>query len=110
MYINIFVIYSMANLHDISWGNRDTDSKKSQETRKNLEKFRALTLIVWIFFNAVYAYAIIYISRGSQKYYIMVMVVLVSGSVLMRIFVAIFHFFYDCFSKCLVFCCRRRKQ
>ena len=28
MYINIFIIYSMANLHDISWGNRDTDSKK----------------------------------------------------------------------------------
>jgi cellulose synthase/poly-beta-1,6-N-acetylglucosamine synthase-like glycosyltransferase len=95
MYINIFIIYSMANLHDISWGNRDTDSKKSIETRKNLEKFRALCLIVWIFVNAVYGYGIIYISRASQRFYILVLTILVSGTVLMKIGFAIIHFYYD---------------
>ena len=71
MYINIIIIYSMANLHDISWGNREVgDQKKSEETRKNLEQFRALYLIVWIFLNAVYGYAIIYINRSGQKNYI----------------------------------------
>lgn len=110
MYINIFIIYSMANLHDISWGNRDTDTKKSMETRKNLEKFRALCLIVWIFLNAVYGYGIIYISRDSQRYYILVLTILVSGTVLMKVSFAIIHFFYDCFSKCKIYCCEKKKK
>jgi chitin synthase len=110
MYINIFIIYSMANLHDISWGNRDTDSKKSMETKKNLEKFRALCLIVWIFLNAVYGYAIIYISRDSQRFYILVLTVLVSGTVIMKIVFAIIHFFYDCFTRCLIHCCKKEDK
>jgi hypothetical protein len=110
MYINIFIIYSMANLHDISWGNRDTDSKKSMETRKNLEKFRALCLIVWIFVNAVYGYGMIYISRASQRFYILVLTVLVSGTVLMKILFAVIHFYYDCFSKCKVYCCEKQRK
>jgi len=95
MYINIFIIYSMANLHDISWGNRDTDSKKSMETRKNLEKFRALCLIVWIFVNCLYGYAIIYISRDSQRFYILALGILVSGTVMTKIIFAFIHTFYD---------------
>lgn len=65
----------MANLHDISWGNRVTDDKRGEETRKNLEQFRALYLIVWIFINAVYGYAIIYITREGQEFYILVLTV-----------------------------------
>lgn len=65
----------MANLHDISWGNRATDNKKGEETRKNLEQFRATYLIVWIALNAVYGYAIIYITRTAQEYYILALVV-----------------------------------
>ena len=70
-YINIIIIYSMANLHDVSWGNRATDDKKGEETRKNLEQFRASYLIVWIFINAVYGYLIVYIERSGQKYFIL---------------------------------------
>lgn len=61
----------MANLHDISWGNRATDDKKGEETRKNLEQFRATYLIVWIALNAVYGYAIIYLTTSSQEYFIL---------------------------------------
>mmetsp|Transcript_14061 Transcript_14061/g.15710 ORF Transcript_14061/g.15710 Transcript_14061/m.15710 type:complete len:189 (-) Transcript_14061:109-675(-) len=100
MYINIFIIYSMANLHDVSWGSRDTDSKKGDETRKNLEKFRALSLIVWIFLNSAYAYGIIYISEDNGDIYIIVLTVLVSGSVILRLLMAIVHRFYDLYSQC----------
>ena len=110
MYINIFIIYSMANLHDISWGNRDTDHKKDIETRKNLEQFRALYLIIWIFINAVYGYAIIYINRGDQRFFILALTILVSLTILAKIGVAIFHTFYDCFSKCKIKCNKGRHE
>jgi hypothetical protein len=74
-YINIIIIYSMANLHDISWGYRETDDNKGEETRKNLEKFRALYLIRWIGTNAIYGYAIIYIQSENQKYFIFALTV-----------------------------------
>lgn len=70
-YVNIIIIYSMANLHDVSWGNRETDQKSAEDTRKNLEQFRALYLIVWVAINAVYGYGIIYITNTGQTYYIL---------------------------------------
>ena len=91
MYINVFIIYSMANLHDISWGNRETDSKKSMETKKNLEQFRALYLIVWISLNTVYGYAIIYITRNGQRMYILFLTIIICSTVLMKIVFAITH-------------------
>ena len=72
-YVNIIIIYSMANLHDISWGNRATDNKKGDETKKSLEQFRALYLIVWIAMNAIYGYGIIYLTDNSQSYYILIL-------------------------------------
>ena len=90
----------MANLHDISWGNREAgDQKKSEETRKNLEQFRALYLIVWIFLNAVYGYSIIYINRTGQKNYILALTILVSLTVLFKIGFTILFFIYHQYTK-----------
>ena len=96
MYINIFIIYSMSNLHDISWGNRETDSRKSMETKKNLEQFRALYLIVWLTINAIYGYGIIYVTREGQRFYILVLTIIVSLTVLMKLMSAITHSLYHC--------------
>lgn len=70
-YVNIIIIYSMSNLHDVSWGNRETDQKSAENTRKNLEQFRALYLIVWVAINSAYGYGIIYITKTGQSYYIL---------------------------------------
>ena len=100
MYINIIIIYSMANLHDVSWGNREAgDQKKSKETKTNLEQFRALYLIVWIFLNAVYGYSIIYINRSEQKSYILALTILVSLTVLFKIGFTILFFIYHQYAK-----------
>uniref|UniRef100_A0A7S3JHX8 Uncharacterized protein n=1 Tax=Euplotes harpa TaxID=151035 RepID=A0A7S3JHX8_9SPIT len=107
LYINIVVIYSMANLHDISWGNRETDQKKSEETKKNLEQFRALYFIIWLFANAFYGYAIIYISKTNQRYFILALTVLVSFTILGKILFAVIHTFCDCYDSCKE-CCKHR--
>lgn len=84
----------MANLHDISWGNRDTDNKKSQDTKRNLEQFRAITLIVWIFANAVYAFIMLLISNSGGLMYIVFLIGLVSVNIFGKIIVAIIHSCY----------------
>lgn len=107
-YINIIIIYSMANLHDVSWGNRVTNEKSEGETRKNLEQFRALYLIVWVTINAIYGYAIIYISRNSQRTFILILTILVSGQVIIKLLAAIGYFMFEClFIRCG--CCRKNK-
>ena len=43
-FINVFVIYAIANLHDISWGNRPSQnaglSKQEQDQKDKFEIFR----------------------------------------------------------------------
>lgn len=74
-YINIIIIYSIANLHDVSWGNRATDVKKTEDTQRSLEQFRATYLIIWIGLNSVYGYAIVYLQAQNQKYFILALTV-----------------------------------
>jgi len=110
MYINIFIIYSMANLHDISWGNRETNSQKSLDTKRNLEQFRALYLIVWIALNAIYGYTIIYITREGQRFYILILTIIVTSNVLIKLIFAITHFFFHNCAKCYKKLSRGKKR
>lgn len=90
----------MANLHDVSWGTRATgDGKSAEETKKNLEQFRALYLIVWVALNSIYGYGIIYISNSGQSYYILVLASLVSLQVIIKLIAAIIYFFYEQYTK-----------
>lgn len=96
--MNIVIIYSMANLHDISWGNRETSDSKGEETKKNLEVFRAKSVIVWILFNTVYGYLIIlWASKGGGDEFLLVIVIVVSFTVILRVTVAILA----CLKSCL---------
>ena len=67
VYTNLMQIYSMCNLHDLSWGNRPTagaaagtnalsdNAKKQQELKNNYMVFRVNFLTFWIIMNATYA-------------------------------------------------------
>lgn len=67
-FINIMQVYSMCNLHDISWGNRpsasagahqlSSDTKKQQELKNTYMMFRINFLTLWICLNVAYALAI----------------------------------------------------
>lgn len=78
MYINIIIIYSIANLHDVSWGNRETSEKKGGKvtnTETNLEQFRSIYLILWLFLNACYGYGITYITQTGQMWFMYILLV-----------------------------------
>lgn len=56
-YINIFLIFAICNMHDISW-EKDTEPLKMSERARldEYEEFRAKWVIVWITCNSGMAY------------------------------------------------------
>jgi hypothetical protein len=69
LFANIFSIYAMSNLHDISWGNRPTTgggteaftAKKREQalTEQTYKAYRANFLFFWLCCNGVYFVLII---------------------------------------------------
>mmetsp|Transcript_8982 Transcript_8982/g.8532 ORF Transcript_8982/g.8532 Transcript_8982/m.8532 type:complete len:166 (+) Transcript_8982:1257-1754(+) len=109
-YINIIIIYSMANLHDVSWGNRATDDNKGEATKRALEQFRSLYLIVWIGLNVVYGYSIIYITDAGQTAFIFVLTFITAGSILVKLVAAVIYFFYEKYTRLAVLVHTRKEK
>jgi len=78
-FVNVMQVYSMSNLHDISWGNRPSvtagtnilscDAKKQQELKANYMVFRVNFLAFWIVANAAFAIVVENYADGSMKAY-----------------------------------------
>ena len=77
MFANIFSIYSMANLHDISWGNRPTtgttgteafsvDVNQQKVTEINYKAYRANFLFLWCCANGAYFVVILRLGQSGD--------------------------------------------
>lgn len=65
-YFNLFTIYAMVNLHDVSWGNREGGGAEG-ESYKELQIFRAKWFCFYICSNIVYAYLIIVFASNTYN-------------------------------------------
>jgi chitin synthase len=97
-YVNIFLIYSICNIHDVSWGNRPDkmtiDEKALVDDYKNE---RTRWVLVWILMNASFAYlSNIVTSSGSPwgKAYIIVLMLVAYVIIIMK-FVGGFFYVLD---------------
>ena len=64
--MNVLQIYSICNLHDVSWGNRPSvnqgtnmlshHAEKQAKLKENYKVFRGHFLIFWILANYVFAF------------------------------------------------------
>jgi hypothetical protein len=62
-FINIFQVYAMSNLHDISWGNRPTNGieavaiggQNQMKIKEDYMVFRAYFLYLWLVINVLYS-------------------------------------------------------
>ena len=71
-YSNVIQLYSMCNLHDVSWGNRPaqgqglnalTSIESNQlKLKQDYMVFRAYILYLWLSLNVVYAFVMVYLS------------------------------------------------
>jgi len=79
MFTNIFSIYSMANLHDISWGNRPTSGTGGTETISanvdvqkktmiNYKAYRANFLFIWFCANGAYFVTVLRLGESGDEY------------------------------------------
>ena len=68
-YVNIFLIYSICNIHDVSWGNRP--DKMSDEEKKKVDDYkneRTRWVLVWILCNASFAYLSNIVTSSGEGY------------------------------------------
>lgn len=61
LYVNVFVIYAFANIHDVTWGNRDSAVVFTKD--KEFRSYRTTILIVWLLLNIALAYIINHFNR-----------------------------------------------
>jgi len=71
-YVNTFVIFAFANLHDVTWGNRQTiedpnEKKKREKQEDEYKSYRANVLMVWLLVNVLFAYALTHITSSSGQ-------------------------------------------
>lgn len=58
-FMNIFIIYSFCNVHDVTWGTRDSNLINNEAAQHNMEvsykRFRSKLVIFWLAGNFIYA-------------------------------------------------------
>ena len=78
MFTNVFSIYAMANLHDISWGNRPTGTAAGteafsakadiqKETQINYKAYRANFLFLWFCANGAYFVLVLRLGESGDQ-------------------------------------------
>lgn len=55
IYVNVFQIYAICNIHDCTWGNRpDNLTEEEKAKREEFEYYRTKWVIIWIVSNLTY--------------------------------------------------------
>ena len=89
-YINVFLIYSICNVHDCTWGNRpDQLSNEEKNRRQEFKRFRAKWVIVWILCNSGFSYLLtLEKNSGSTNsyYYLLIISTIGMAILILRIF------------------------
>jgi hypothetical protein len=64
-YVNMFLIYAMCNIHDVSWGNRETVMTAAETNREDDYKaYRTKWVLIWLLLNCSFGY---FINRMEQE-------------------------------------------
>ena len=97
-YINIFTIYAISNIHDVTWGSRPSaQNSKLNQVEKTKEtkykNYRSNFLIIWLVVNAVVGYVIVYISRNEQNFIMFGIWAFLMVVLLMKLAFAILYWF-----------------
>ena len=74
MYLIALPIYSFMNIHDVSWGNRETVNRQrssaTKQTFLEYENYRASIFFVWVVLNTIVGWTITWLMRQDQLAYL----------------------------------------
>ncbi|OMJ92142.1 hypothetical protein SteCoe_5130 [Stentor coeruleus] len=102
-YVNIFLIYSICNVHDCTWGNRpDALSNDEKNRLEEFEEFRTRWAIIWALCNSGFAYGMGELDKQSTIYSFYFLAA-ISGSgigiLILRVLGGILFVFIECCKK-----------
>lgn len=106
-YVNIFLIYSICNIHDCTWGNRpDSLSTEERDRLEEFEEFRTKWAIIWVLCNSGLAYIVMDISDTSRKnstslYFFYTIAIIGAVLLIFRVLGGVTYFFTECCKKSL---------
>lgn len=91
-FINIITIYSVSNIHDVTWGSRpagDSEAdvnKRAKDMSIDYRDYRSKFLIIWLIFNAIAGGCVVIISRSNNYWYLfifaVILMVMISSKIL----------------------------
>ena len=95
-YVNLITIYAISNIHDVSWGSRETLENpifKVVERKRDIQykNFRSNFLIFWAIVNIAAGYAMRYFYSSGASSIILYMGVSLTAVMVFRIFVSLIH-------------------
>ena len=102
-YINIFMIYSICNVHDCTWGNRpDALNSDEKQRLEEFEEFRARWVVIWVFCNSLFAYVMSAASENvstNAYYYFLALSGTGMGILMIRVIGGLIYLCCECCEK-----------
>jgi cellulose synthase/poly-beta-1,6-N-acetylglucosamine synthase-like glycosyltransferase len=108
-YVNLFTIYAISNIHDVTWGSRPTEDSKANlfkevEKKKGIlyRDYRSLFLVFWCVCNLAVGYTLVdlYISgKGNIIFYIGLFL---TSVLIFRIFLSTLHTIKAAYDRAMV--------
>ena len=104
-YVNVFLIYSICNTHDCSWGNRpDLLSQEEKNRIEEFEEFRIRWVIVWVLCNCSFAFFLNSLGNVENgQWYIYGVGIFGMSIMVFRFLGSVFYIFHE-------ICCKRRMK
>ena len=103
-YVNLFLIYSICNIHDVSWGNRPGGENNNDDKKAVFEIQRITWLCIWIGCNGSFGFLFNWISGNqdeSARKFIIYFAWITFGIILVKIVGGILFYFQSWRLRCL---------
>lgn len=101
-YVNVFTIFAISNIHDVSWGSRPSGSDSAMiasesKTKENYKNYRSNFLIMWIALNLFVGIGIAVLALEGQTQIIFYIGLILSVILAAKIIFSLLHVVVTCY-------------
>lgn len=110
-YINIVPIYSISNLHNVTWGSRPAvedknKNSKFEETERKREvdykDFRSNFLIIWLLINIIVSQMVTHLARNGNQFTILGVGIFLTFVISVKLVGSLFFYFTSWVDSCRI--------
>ena len=107
-YVNIFTIFSISNIHDVTWGSRPAGGGSAAEVNTEKKKqikykdFRSQFLVIWCGVNAGVGYGISLLYNSGYNFVVFYLALFLVGVNVFKISLSLIHMVVSWVDRCRV--------